>query len=249
MGECGADVLEVFSSIQGEGILVGEPQLFIRFCGCNLNCTYCDTAEARDSAAVCRVERAPGSSEFTNVANPVSADALADIVMERLALGRLYHSLVLTGGEPLCHSLFLSRFVPRLHRKIPVFLETNGTLWQKLRTVLHLIDMISMDIKVASATGQPTDWEAHRRFLQTGKEKTINVKATIFPSTDDHELQCVVDLVAAVDPDIPLVLQPVYQSAMDSGRGGALLAMQARCREKLHTVRVVPQVHKILKIL
>ena len=34
---------EIFSSIQGEGPVVGYKQLFIRFCGCNLNCAYCDT--------------------------------------------------------------------------------------------------------------------------------------------------------------------------------------------------------------
>ncbi|MBN1405468.1 MAG: 7-carboxy-7-deazaguanine synthase QueE, partial [Candidatus Omnitrophica bacterium] len=38
-----ANVLEIFSSIQGEGIYVGERQIFIRFAGCNLNCVYCDT--------------------------------------------------------------------------------------------------------------------------------------------------------------------------------------------------------------
>ena len=34
---------EIFSSIQGEGLYIGSKQLFIRFCGCNLKCNYCDT--------------------------------------------------------------------------------------------------------------------------------------------------------------------------------------------------------------
>ena len=38
-----AKINEIFSSIQGEGPVVGYKQLFIRFCGCNLNCNYCDT--------------------------------------------------------------------------------------------------------------------------------------------------------------------------------------------------------------
>jgi len=38
-----ADIAEIFSSIQGEGLYVGRRQIFIRFCGCNLNCRYCDT--------------------------------------------------------------------------------------------------------------------------------------------------------------------------------------------------------------
>ena len=38
-----AKIKEIFESVQGEGSIVGFKQLFIRFCGCNLRCKYCDT--------------------------------------------------------------------------------------------------------------------------------------------------------------------------------------------------------------
>ena len=43
-----ADILEIFSSIQGEGLRIGERQIFIRFHGCNLNCAYCDVDMSKD---------------------------------------------------------------------------------------------------------------------------------------------------------------------------------------------------------
>ena len=38
-----AFIKEIFTSVQGEGFFIGEKQIFIRFCGCNLKCDYCDT--------------------------------------------------------------------------------------------------------------------------------------------------------------------------------------------------------------
>jgi len=47
---CGR-IFEIFSSFQGEGTLVGRRQIFIRFAGCPLRCSYCDTPEARNFKA------------------------------------------------------------------------------------------------------------------------------------------------------------------------------------------------------
>ena len=44
-----AHLVEVFSSFQGEGLYVGQRQLFIRFAGCNLRCRFCDTEAAQES--------------------------------------------------------------------------------------------------------------------------------------------------------------------------------------------------------
>ena len=43
-------VVEIFDSIDGEGKRTGYMATFVRFAGCNLRCSYCDTAYAWDAS-------------------------------------------------------------------------------------------------------------------------------------------------------------------------------------------------------
>jgi len=74
-----ANLAEVFSSIQGEGVHIGRRQIFIRFVGCNLACEYCDT-HLLDGADSCRLEATPGRGDFIDVANPVPMDRVVELV-------------------------------------------------------------------------------------------------------------------------------------------------------------------------
>ncbi len=105
---------EIFESIQGEGILVGVRQLFVRFAGCNLSCSYCDTPAARSASDTC-VDRIAKRV----LRNPVSA-AYVQSLVDRSRV----HSICFTGGEPLLHAEFISS----LRKSRPFYLETNMSL-------------------------------------------------------------------------------------------------------------------------
>ncbi len=250
-----ARLVEVFSSIQGEGMLVGQRQVFVRTYGCNLRCTYCDSPETlkeSGSPPECRVEEPPGSWRFRHVPNPISATDLTAIV--RGYLTAPHHSLSITGGEPLLQARFLQGWLPDVHALgLKVFLETNGLLPDHLQRVLPLLDYVSMDFKAPTATGvdPAVTWERHRRFLEIARATNVYGKLVVTPATTDAELDAVVTTLADVDPAIPLVLQPVTPCGQETRfvSPSRLIELHARAALRLAEVRVIPQTHKMIRLL
>jgi len=242
-----ADLVEVFSGIQGEGLYVGCRQAFVRFAGCNLRCRYCDTRYAWDAPAACAMECEPGCRAFDDVPNPVSASDLQERLRPWLAGSSLHHSVALTGGEPLLHADFLAVLLPRLRQSgVRTYLETNGTMPESLAEVVGDVDVIAMDIKLPSATGEKPRHEANRRFLETAIRREVFVKVVFSDATGAGEVDAAARLVAAVDRDIPLVLQPVTPPADAAAPApGKALALQAVAAGRLGNVRVIPQTHKL----
>lgn len=93
---------EIFYSIQGEGYHSGTPAIFIRFAGCNLKCSFCDTKH----------------DKFTEM----SDNEIIDIVKSYPA-----RMVVLTGGEPAMQVDMLFVLALQDAGKY-VCIETNGTL-------------------------------------------------------------------------------------------------------------------------
>src|SRR5205085_3905874 len=100
-----APVMEVFASIQGEGLYVGEPQVFLRLRGCPMRCRWCDTPGSWrvPAEATARVDAARGPSRREAAwASPFQA---ACWIAE--AEPGAQRTVSVTGGEPLLWPEFL----------------------------------------------------------------------------------------------------------------------------------------------
>ena len=243
----GGYINEIFPAIQGEGLFCGERHLFVRFGGCDMDCAYCDTPDGLQRAETCLVYE---GEEPRRLANPLSARQLAEIVAAMSATAGLNRALALTGGEPLLQAEFLAEFLP-LNRPAGLrhLIETNGVLHEDLRRVVEYVDVISADIKIESATGHPPRYKDNLRFLQVASSREVLVKVVISSETAMGEIENVAALISEVDPAIPLVIQPM--TAADGSAYGAsrnVMAFHEAASMRLDTVRVIPQIHKFMRI-
>ncbi len=250
-----ANLVEIFSSIQGEGLHVGASTLFVRFGGCDLRCAWCDSPDTWRPAERCRVETAPGTARFESIDNPV---ALAEVEGWLAALDLEQHHFVsLTGGEPLLQPAAVGALARALGNARPrVFLETHGLAVEAMAQVAADVDVVSMDWKLSSDVRRAADpkrgpvesfHEEHDRFLRAarGAGERI-VKVVVSANTEEAELDEVSRRIAAFDASTPLVLQPVtpvgrVRAAPATDR---LVSLLRRCERVLEVVRVIPQTHK-----
>lgn len=230
------EICQIFSSIQGEGRFAGYPQVFIRFSGCNLRCQFCDTPQAFNKNLVKKV----------SVKNLLSE-------IEKLNC-HPHQALSLTGGEPLLQADFLVSFLIALRKNsrllLPVLLETNGTLPQELEKVIPYVDFISMDIKLPSSTGLDDFLDVHYHFLKIAYLKQPFVKIVVTNQTEKDEFDRAVKMIAQINSEIPLFIQPVtpYGKIKAQPSAEKLTRLLQSATAFLNEVRIMPQIHKIIGV-
>ena len=225
-------ISEIFTSVQGEGIYAGIPMVFVRFSGCNLQCDYCDTTGSRPAVA----------GKIKTVAE------IVDIIESELEASKNVSIISFTGGEPLLHAEIISEIIPHFKKRgMKIYLDTNGTLYEKLSKIADEMDYVAMDIKLPSACLQDY-WREHLEFLKIAKNKVF-VKIVLTSKSIDDEFKKAVEIISQVDVSIPLVIQPVTPvKNVDAMPFERIRALKKFAETKLDNVSIIPQMHKKLGI-
>ncbi|NQT95052.1 MAG: 7-carboxy-7-deazaguanine synthase QueE [Candidatus Omnitrophica bacterium] len=227
----GADILEIFSSVQGEGLKIGERQIFIRFHGCNLNCEFCDEDKVKKT-------------------DTIGADKILDKI-DKLNVENIHNTVALTGGEPLLHSRLLKELLPQIADKgLKIYLETNGTLASELELIIDYLNTIAIDIKLPSVTKDKAYWQEHKQFIKSAFKREFFIKVIVSEAMDIADFDKAVELTKDASFDLPFVIQPETKkkSCEVDISPEKLLELQERALKSLNNVLVIPQAHKMMRL-
>jgi 7-carboxy-7-deazaguanine synthase len=153
-------ITEIFRSIQGESTRAGLPCIFVRLTGCNLRCTWCDTAYAFHGGAKMSVEEV-----LARVEELSSAEAGGSL--GNTSNTRALSLVELTGGEPLLQPDVIPLAQKLLDRGYSVMIETSGErpVADLPREVIKIVDVKCPD------SGEPDTFRLENLDTLDGKDE------------------------------------------------------------------------------
>jgi len=231
-------ISEIFGpTVQGEGVLIGQPTIFVRTGGCDYRCTWCDTLHAVESEY--RAQWLPMSS----------AEVFARV--EELS-GGFPIMVSLSGGNPAIQPL--ERLIDLGHQKGYRFaLETQGS---RPKEWFGKLDVLTLSPKPPSSEME-TDWRKLDQCVEWGAPLTV-LKIIVRDLKDYAYARAVSDRY----PDLPIYLQPLNEQPL-AARGktpegeniererDAILArtlwlVEMVQKDRWYKAAVLPQLHVLL---
>ena len=229
-----APIIEIFSSFQGEGLLIGERQIFVRFAGCNLNCNYCDTNDSKSKTS----------------GKLMSPDEVTDEINKILTPD--CKTISFTGGEPSLYPEFISEVSKNFN--LNVMLETNGTLPNNIE-MIEKLDVVSLDIKLPEHFDEGYDENIFINEIQSlnlliSKSICVYCKVVILPSTKIKSFKEVVEKLSksiSNKNNLKIIIQPSSPLKEWNNLNFKLFEF-SEVVGQYFDVSTIPQIHKILNI-
>ncbi len=230
-------LFEIFTSVEGEGILYGTKTLFVRLAGCPFTCFYCDTLESLP----------------LNSGTEHSIDEANNLIDEKLEKNT--YKVNFTGGEPLIQSEAVLELAKHIKsRNIPTYLESSCYDSKKFSIVLPFIDYIKIEFKTPDA--KFVDTKHYSKLIENALEclkfavhskKITYIKIVVSSKTELESLNELLDKIFNIisKEDIAgFIIQPTYGIAEPSLE--QLLKFYDLVYPYYTEVRVVPQLHKLI---
>jgi organic radical activating enzyme len=230
-------LFEIFTSIEGEGILYGTKTLFVRLAGCPFTCFYCDTKESLplDSGKEYTIEEACKLIDF-NLKNQT-------------------YKVNFTGGDPLIqHNAVaeLARYVQT--KKIPTYLESSCFDSDRFNHVLPYFDIIKIEFKTKDSDF--VDTKHYERLMENAikclklsiaSKKITYIKIVVSSKTSLKDFTDLVNKIFNTTSNQEIngfIIQPTYgisEPSLD-----LLLNLYDLVYPHYIDVKVVPQLHKFI---
>jgi organic radical activating enzyme len=252
--------MEVFASIQGEGAFVGEPQVFLRLFGCPLRCRWCDTPGSWlvPAEGQARIARPAGVRREASWASPFQAACW----IAECEPGSP-RSVSVTGGEPLAWPEFILALAPLLGGR-RLHLETAGAHPQALARVLAACDHVSLDLKPdldldapveLPALAEPSprtrqEWQrARTACLRLVAGRDACAKIVLSGAREARDFAALLDELEECAPSLALYLTPATPvNGVPAPARELIESVAEMARDRDLSVRVVPQVHRLLAL-
>ncbi|OLD21951.1 MAG: organic radical-activating protein [Thaumarchaeota archaeon 13_1_20CM_2_39_20] len=228
---------EIFTSIEGEGLLYGTKTLFVRLAGCPFKCFYCDTKDAIPM----------------NSGQQYELDE-AKKMIER-SLEKNTYKVNFTGGDPLAQSEAVSelaRFVQL--KKIPSYLESSCYDSTRFAQVLPYLDFIKIEFKTPDS--EFVDSKHYSKLLENEldclrlsveSKKVTYIKVVVSSKTELGPFKKLLKRIFQSTSKSSLagfIIQPTYGIAEPSLE--QLLSFYDEVHAYYEEVRIVPQIHKFI---
>jgi 7-carboxy-7-deazaguanine synthase len=226
---------EIFTSIEGEGILFGTKTLFVRMAGCHLKCRWCDTSYALPMYS--------GNSYSLEYVKKLIADHLKPFT----------YKVNFTGGEPLVQYeavIDLAKFVRE--RGLRTYLESACYDSDRFAKLIPYIDICKVELKMRDS--KVVDMNHYDNLLQNEirclrtsvkNHKITYIKIVVTNSTDIKEFAGLVENIfqQVRTADISgFIIQP--SDRIDEPTTERLLQFYDIVCPYYIEVRIIPQLHK-----
>lgn len=230
-------LFEIFTSVEGEGILYGTKTLFVRLAGCPFTCFYCDTKESLplDSGTEYSIE---------------DAKQLIDSNLKNQT-----YKVNFTGGDPLIQHEAVAILAKHIQdKKIPTYLESSCFDVDRFNHVLPFIDIVKIEFKTKDS--EFVDSKHYDKLIaqtimclesSVNSKKTTYIKIVVSSKTQLDEFKHLIDTIftkISKENIDGFIIQPTYgisEPSLD-----LLLNLYDIVYPYYVDVKVVPQLHKFM---